>query len=363
MVCRRPLAASACWSRARRAIHELRDRLAALGAEVLAQPGIEIAAAGLGAVDAAWRGWTSSIGWSSPAAMACATCSTGCWPSGAICGGWAGSVGGHRSRHGRRAGRYHLKADLVPGEYCAEALAEALLQAAPPGTVSLPGQTAAGRCCPSGWRPPGRGRQVVATRRSRRPVPTRSLAALAAGRIDWVTVTSSAIARSLAALFGGALGRSRLASISPVTSAVLRGLGDQPAAEATEYTMAGLVAAIVAAERRKKNPRGGSYNCETSPPARRGIVGWARARVGPGWFAETLNQEAHNMRAFSVFLAFALSSVSFAAENGPLPASGNRKASQPDMTFLGNWREVKHCYDRHAAAAALRKIGPAAIPP
>ncbi len=74
------------------------------------------------------------------------------------------------------------------------------------------------------------------------------MAALEAGRIDWVTVTSSAIARSLAALFGRALGRSRLASISPVTSAVLRGLGYKTAAEATEYTMAGLVAAIVAAE-------------------------------------------------------------------------------------------------------------------
>ena len=73
------------------------------------------------------------------------------------------------------------------------------------------------------------------------------LAALTEGRIDWVTVTSSAIARSLAALFGGALGRGRLASISPVTSAVLRGLGYQPSAEADEYTMAGLVAAIVAA--------------------------------------------------------------------------------------------------------------------
>ena len=66
--------------------------------------------------------------------------------------------------------------------------------------------------------------------------------------IDWVTVTSSAIARSLAALFGDALRQSKLASISPITSGVLRELGYQPAAEATEYTMSGLVEAIVAAE-------------------------------------------------------------------------------------------------------------------
>ena len=65
-------------------------------------------------------------------------------------------------------------------------------------------------------------------------------AMLRAGRIDWVTVTSSAIARSLGRLFGDELRRARLASISPLTSGVLRELGYQPAAEAAEYTLAGL---------------------------------------------------------------------------------------------------------------------------
>jgi uroporphyrinogen III methyltransferase/synthase len=71
---------------------------------------------------------------------------------------------------------------------------------------------------------------------------------LAAGRVDWVTVTSSSIARALAAMFGAALGKSRLASISPVTSDVLRQLGYPPAAEASAYTMPGLVEAIIARE-------------------------------------------------------------------------------------------------------------------
>ena len=65
------------------------------------------------------------------------------------------------------------------------------------------------------------------------------------GQIDWTTVTSSAIARSLARLFGESLQRTKLASISPITSATLRELGFEPAAEAKEYTMAGVVAAIV----------------------------------------------------------------------------------------------------------------------
>ena len=38
-------------------------------------------------------------------------------------------------------------------------------------------------------------------------------------------------------------------SISPVTTATLRELGYEPAAEAKEYTMAGVVAAIEAAQR------------------------------------------------------------------------------------------------------------------
>ena len=70
-------------------------------------------------------------------------------------------------------------------------------------------------------------------------------AALAAGTIDWITVTSSAIARALVAMFGQRLRRSKLASISPLTSGVLRELGYEPAVEAAECTVAGLVAAVV----------------------------------------------------------------------------------------------------------------------
>ena len=70
--------------------------------------------------------------------------------------------------------------------------------------------------------------------------------ALSAGRIDWITVTSSAIARSLAALFGRQLRRSRLASISPITSGVLRELGYPPAVEAAPYTTDGLIEAVLA---------------------------------------------------------------------------------------------------------------------
>jgi uroporphyrinogen III methyltransferase/synthase len=69
-------------------------------------------------------------------------------------------------------------------------------------------------------------------------------AALEAGTIDWVTVTSSAIARSLVSLFGRDLQKTRIASISPVTSSTLRELGVSVDAEAQQYTMQGLVEAL-----------------------------------------------------------------------------------------------------------------------
>jgi len=73
---------------------------------------------------------------------------------------------------------------------------------------------------------------------------------LTAGRIDWITVTSSAIARSLAAMLpAGGLRKARLASISPVTTQTLRELGLEAAAEAEVYTLEGLVQAILRQEK------------------------------------------------------------------------------------------------------------------
>jgi uroporphyrinogen-III synthase len=51
----------------------------------------------------------------------------------------------------------------------------------------------------------------------------------------------------LANLFGPDLQRTKLVSISPITSGVLRELGYEPAAEAREFTMRGVVEAVVRA--------------------------------------------------------------------------------------------------------------------
>ncbi len=142
---------------------------------------------------------------------------------------------------------YHLKADLLPEQYRAEALAEALVSSAVGQRFLLARAS--------------RGRELLAERLQAagahvdqvvcysssdvRTVEPRIGQSLADGRIDWVTVTSSAIARSLVALLGDDLRQARLVSISPVTSATLRDLGFEPATEARQYTMDGVVSAIL----------------------------------------------------------------------------------------------------------------------
>ncbi len=145
--------------------------------------------------------------------------------------------------------QYHLHTDLAPDEYRAEALAEALsgvalgkrflLARASRGREVLAEQLSAAG---------GEVHQVVVYSSTDVTEPDAEAARLMQqGQVHWVAVTSSAIARSLAAMFGPSLARTRLASISPVTSQTLRELGYQPASEAREYTMAGVVEAIVTA--------------------------------------------------------------------------------------------------------------------
>jgi uroporphyrinogen III methyltransferase/synthase len=142
--------------------------------------------------------------------------------------------------------RYHLRADIVPDEYRAESLAQSLAGGAAGKRFLLVRAS--------------RGREVLADELTRAGATVEQVvvyestdvqgadeqitAKMAAGEITWTTVTSSAIARSLVRLFGESLRKTKLVSISPVTSATLRELGFEPATEATHYTMAGVVAAI-----------------------------------------------------------------------------------------------------------------------
>lgn len=145
---------------------------------------------------------------------------------------------------------YDLVTDLIPSEYRAEALAAALAPHANGRQILLIRASRGREVLAETLRAAGAFVEQVVAYESLDVTQAEERVAelLTQGKLDWMTVTSSAIARSLAALFGEQLRQTKLASISPITSDVLRELGYEPAAEAKEYTMAGLVEAICRVE-------------------------------------------------------------------------------------------------------------------
>jgi uroporphyrinogen III methyltransferase/synthase len=144
---------------------------------------------------------------------------------------------------------YHLKADMQPDTYRAEALAEALAPHARGQRFFLARASRGREVLADMLTAAGAKVEQAVVYESRDVVqPNEEIAdALAAGRIDWTTVTSSAIARSLVNLFGDTLGNTKLAAISPLTAEVLTELGYPPAVVAEDYTTDGILAAILAA--------------------------------------------------------------------------------------------------------------------
>ncbi len=147
---------------------------------------------------------------------------------------------------------YHLTADVSPDSYRAEALAEQLAPLAN-GKKFFLARASRGRDVLAEMLTAAGGlvSQVVVYESRDVPAPKPNvLEALTAGRIDWTTVTSSAIARSLVTMFGNALRHTKLAAISPITAEVLGELGHPATAIAASYTSDGVLEAILAAESR-----------------------------------------------------------------------------------------------------------------
>ena len=151
------------------------------------------------------------------------------------------------SQTGQALSQYGLKPDLVPPDFRAESLAESLIpQANKKRVLSIRAS---------------RGRDVLYQALNSAGVEIHEIVAyqnrdvssvdpqiidqMSAGQIDWTTVTSSAIANSLAKIFGDALKQTQLASLSPITSQKIRELGFEVACEAKTYTMESLVEAIL----------------------------------------------------------------------------------------------------------------------
>jgi uroporphyrinogen III methyltransferase/synthase len=155
--------------------------------------------------------------------------------------------------------RYRLRADVVPDAYRSEALAEALAPRVAGRRVLLARADRGRPLLRDELERIAHVEQIAVYRNAdAESLPPAVLERLAAGSVDWITLTSSAITERLHALLPAAaherIGREiRLASLSPVTSATAARLGWPIAAEANVHTWPGLVRALadrVAADRR-----------------------------------------------------------------------------------------------------------------
>jgi uroporphyrinogen III methyltransferase/synthase len=153
-----------------------------------------------------------------------------------------------------RLGQFGLHADLQPEAYNTDNLIEALARATdvrglrilcPRSDVAPPELLDALAARGAGVTP------VVAYRTQVDKAGAECLARLVKeGNVDWITFTSSSTVRGLLSAVEPEAMRHqsvRLASIGPATSATLRRAGLEPAVEAAEHTMVGLVDAMIAA--------------------------------------------------------------------------------------------------------------------
>ena len=146
---------------------------------------------------------------------------------------------------------YHLSADLVPESYRSEALADALRGPVAGKRILLARADRGRTILKDELERVAHVEQVAAYRNvDAESLPPEVVRRIEDGSVDWITLTSPAIAARLHALLPESArareGRpARLASLSPVTSAAVRRLGWEVAAEAEVYTWDGLVRAIL----------------------------------------------------------------------------------------------------------------------
>ncbi|MDG2380140.1 MAG: uroporphyrinogen-III C-methyltransferase [Pirellulaceae bacterium] len=146
---------------------------------------------------------------------------------------------------------YHLQVDLRPDKsFRSESLAEALKEEAAGKRFLLPRASRGRELLADELRKEGAEVDCITVYRHV-DVTTAApeiAAKVSANEVDWVTVTSSAIAHSLVRLFGDDLHQIKIATISSLTSASMKELGFSVTAEAAEATNDGILQAILSTQ-------------------------------------------------------------------------------------------------------------------
>lgn len=147
---------------------------------------------------------------------------------------------------------YHLEPDLVPEKFWSEGLSEALSREVAGKRVLLARANRGRELLRDELSKIAAVEQVVAYEQADAVDPAaEAFDPLRRGEIGFVTLTSSNVARALLAAFDDTVrgrverGEVKLVAISPETARAVRDLGFPVAAEATEYTADGVIAAVV----------------------------------------------------------------------------------------------------------------------
>ena len=143
----------------------------------------------------------------------------------------------------------HLKVAVTGEEFVAESLLAALPSQLADVPILLPRAADARDVLPEGLRARGALVEIAAAYRTGAPANLPVLMQAAFARLrpqDWVAfASSSAVQATVTAVGAPAIRNVRVATIGPVTSATAREFGIEPAAEASIYTTAGIVDALL----------------------------------------------------------------------------------------------------------------------
>lgn len=140
----------------------------------------------------------------------------------------------------------NVVADLVPEQYVAESLLEALSDEVGsdwPGRVLIPRAETARNVLPDGLAAAGWDVDVVPAYRTVAPAPDPDAAALVADA-EVITFTSSSTVTNFVDSYGADIVPEVVATIGPITSETARSLGLEVAVEASEHTVDGLITAL-----------------------------------------------------------------------------------------------------------------------